>query len=123
MSGRCAATAEATSRLADLFGADLDELAEVGILWRSLCIVWSIESLPVPGPAPGLGYRPIGPLAKPKPPARPKEPPKPLSRRALTRRLTAAEANVARLREQLGQAERDAARLRDEHDKASSGSD
>jgi hypothetical protein len=70
-----------------------------------------------------VGCRPIGPLAKPKPPARPKEPPKPPSRRTMTRRLNAAEANVARLREQLGQAEQDAARLRDERDKASSGSD
>jgi hypothetical protein len=63
--------------------------------------------------------RPIGPLAKPKPPARPGEPPKPPSRPVLTRRLNRAEANVARLREQLAQAEHDAASLREERDLAS----
>ena len=62
--------------------------------------------------------RPIGPLAKPKPPSRPKEPPKPPSRGTLTRRLNAAEANVARQREQLKQAEQEVARLREDRDKA-----
>jgi len=36
----------------------------------------------------------------------------------VTRRLNAAEANVARLREQLKQAEQEAARLREDRDKA-----
>jgi hypothetical protein len=70
-----------------------------------------------------VGCRPVGQLAKPKPQARPEEPPKPPSRRTLTRRLNAAEANITRLREQLAQAEQDAARLRDERDKASTAPD
>lgn len=65
--------------------------------------------------------RPVGPLAKPKPAPKLKEPPKPPSRRALTRRLNAAEANVARLREQSAQAEQEAGRLREERNKASTG--
>jgi hypothetical protein len=65
-----------------------------------------------------VGCRPIGPLAKPKPPGRSKEPPKLPSRSTLTRRLNAAEANVARLLEQLKQAEQEAARLREDRDKA-----
>jgi hypothetical protein len=60
----------------------------------------------------------VGPLARPKAPAKPKGPPQPPSRRTLTRRLNAAEANVARLREQLAQAEQDATRLREDRDKA-----
>jgi hypothetical protein len=44
-----------------------------------------------------VGCRPVGPLAR----SNPKEPHKQPSRRALTRRLNAAEANVGRLREQL----------------------
>jgi hypothetical protein len=56
-----------------------------------------------------VGCRPVGPLAKPKPVLRAKEPPKPSSRRTLIRRLNAAEADVARLREQLTQAEQAAA--------------
>jgi hypothetical protein len=65
-----------------------------------------------------VGCRPIGPLARPKLPPKPKEPEKPPSRRTLTRRLNAAEADVSRLREQLGQAEQEAAHLRQQRDQA-----
>jgi hypothetical protein len=68
---------------------------------------------------PVVGCRPVGPLAKPKPAPKTKEPPKPPSRRTLTRRLNAAEADVARLREQLAHAEQEASRLRAERDIAS----
>jgi hypothetical protein len=65
-----------------------------------------------------VGYRPIGPLARPKPPPKPREPQQPPSRRTLTRQLNAAEANISKLREQLAQAEQEAARLRHERDQA-----
>jgi hypothetical protein len=70
-----------------------------------------------------VGCRPVGQLAKPKPHAKPEESPKAPSRRTLTRRLNAAEANTTRLRDQLAQAEQDAARLREERDKARSAPD
>ncbi|HUB37802.1 MAG TPA: hypothetical protein VMA72_03020 [Streptosporangiaceae bacterium] len=70
-----------------------------------------------------VGCRPVGQLAKPKPHAKPEESPQPPSRRTLTRRLNAAEANITRLRDQLAQAEHAAARLREERDKASSAPD
>ena len=66
-----------------------------------------------------VGCQPVGPLSKPKPAPEAKEPPKPPSRRTLTRRLNAAEADIARLREQLAHAEQEATRLRAERDMAS----
>lgn len=63
-----------------------------------------------------VGCQPVGPLARPKRPSKPKEADRPPSRRTLTRRLNATEANVAKLREQLAQAEKEAARLREERD-------
>jgi hypothetical protein len=65
-----------------------------------------------------VGNRPVGPLARPKPPPKPRKAQAPPSRRTLTRRLHTAEASVSSLREQLAQAEQRAARLRDERDQA-----
>ena len=59
-----------------------------------------------------VAYRPVGPLVRPKPE------PKPPSRASLTRRVNAAEANAARLREQLAEAEAEAGRLRKLRDDA-----
>jgi hypothetical protein len=58
-----------------------------------------------------VGYRPVGPLARPKPGRKPKEA-KPPSRTAMTRRVNAAEAKAARLRRELAEAEEEAERLR-----------
>lgn len=49
-----------------------------------------------------VAYKPIGCLGKPKPEQKSAKAP---SRAALTRRINAAEANTAKLREQLAQAE------------------
>jgi hypothetical protein len=58
-----------------------------------------------------VAYKPIGPLARPKPERKPREP-KPPSRAAMTRRINTAEANAAKLRRELAKAEEEAERLR-----------